>query len=459
MKQRIEKLITRFWNRMATRRLRPHAGSGLELGVRCSEDGATNRRVTISQDRRAQHVAVLGRTGQGKSRLIWNLAKQDIRSGRGFAYPDMHGDAIPFLLSSIAAQEKLVHEDLSERSILIDPADPEYSVGLNPLEEQSPNERFVQIAEFSQVLRQRWHLESFGARTDELLRNSLYALAESGLTLLELAPLLTHPAFRAGCLKKVRNVEVQQYFELRFDKASEPMQATMREPILNKVTAFTADPHFRHIIGQQRSTFSVLEAMDRGYWVILNLHKGRLGEQAATLGSLFLTTIKNALFSRKGRNLFTLFCDEIQNLVAYGTGLETVLSEARKFGVSVISANQFLDQYPAEMRAAIFAIGTHVFFQLSSSDAHQISTALDGGKPLAELLKNLPRRHMVVKSGHERWQEVLVPPVDEVKVDAADFHNRCRARWARKRADIEAEIQKRQAAIRRSTKEAFDDWE
>ncbi len=461
MKQWIEKQLIRLWNcRISRRRVgHPSSACGLELGARFSEDSGTNGHVTISQNKRAEHLAILGRTGQGKSRLLWNLAKQDLASGQGFAYFDLHGDATPFILDTVATREHAIGEDLSERLILIDPADPEYSVGLNPLVNANRGERFVQIAEFAEVLKERWHLESFGARTDELLRNALYVLAESGQTLLELAPLLSHTAFRARCLARLGNPEVRQYFELRYDQVSEPMRAVMREPILNKVTAFTADPHFRHIVGQEHSTFSVVEAMDRGQWVVLNLHKGRLGEQAATLGSLFLTTIKNALFSRQQRELFTLYCDEIQNLVAFASGLDTVLSEARKFGVGVISANQFLDQYPPEMRAAILAVGTHVFFQLSSADAQQIASALDGGKPLAELLKNLPRRHMVVKSGHERWREVIVPTVDEPKVDWTDLCDRCRKRWARKRAEIEAEIAQRQAFVMRSDKEALDGWE
>lgn len=459
MKEILEKLLTRLWNRSISLRHRRHSERGLDLGARCSADGVTGNRVGIPQNRRTQHIAILGRTGQGKSRLLWNFAKQDIESDRGFGYLDVHGDATPFLLAFIAAQEKIVKQDLSERLVVLEPADSLHSVGLNPLQEQSPNGRFVQVAEFAEVLKRRWNLDSFGARTDELLRNSLYVLAECGLTLLELAPLLTHGTFRASCLKNLSNPDIKQYFELRFDQASEPMRAIMREPILNKVSAFTSDPHFRHIVGQQRSTFSIVEAMDRGHWVILNLHKGRLGEQAATLGSLFFTTIKNALFSRQSRELFTLYCDEIQNLLAYGAGLEIVLSESRKFGISIVSANQFLDQYPAEMRAAILAVGTHIFFQLSAPDAQQIAAALDGGKPLAELLKNLPRRHMVVKSGHERWQEALVPSVDEPKVDVTDLYKRCRARWARKRTEIEEEIQKRQAVIGRSTKNALHDWE
>jgi len=233
----------------------------------------------------------------------------------------------------------------------------------------------------------------------------------------------------------------------------------MREPILNKTSAFTADPHFRHIVGQGHSTFSVLDAIDRGRWIVLNLDKGKLGEEAATLGSLFLTMIKNALFARKKRELFTLYCDEIQNLVSYGSGLDTVLSEARKFGVSVVSANQFLDQYPSEMRSAILAVGTHIFFQLSSPDAQQIAMALDGGKALTELLKNLPRRHMVIKTGYERRMDGVVPLLNDRKTDFSSLYRRSRTRWARKRSDVEREIASRQIVVNQSTGERLHDWE
>jgi hypothetical protein len=237
------------------------------------------------------------------------------------------------------------------------------------------------------------------------------------------------------------------------------MQATMREPILNKTSAFTADERFRHIIGQQRSTFSIRDAVNAGSWIIVNLHKGRLGEQASTLGSLFLTVVKNAIFARQSRELFTLYCDEIQNLVAYGAGLEMVLSEARKFAVSIVSANQFLDQYPPDMRSAVLAIGTHILFQLSSADASQMASAFDGGKPLAELLKNLPRRHMVVKSGDTRWQEAVVPTVVAQKADAADLIARSQAHYARSRDAVEQDIARRQSVIGKTDSEALHDWE
>jgi energy-coupling factor transporter ATP-binding protein EcfA2 len=454
----IEEYVSHIWNRKAARR-KPRTVRALDIGMGVADGESAAERVTIPDSRRAEHLAVLGKTGTGKSSLLRYLAKQDIESGRGFVYFDLHGDATPFLLRVIADEERTGRRDLSHKLIVIDPADPEFSVGLNPLEMNDSGNRFVQVAEFAQVLKQRWHLESFGARTDELLRNALYALAENRFTLLELSPFLSHAAFRAQCLEHVGNPEIKAYFESRFDSASEAMQAVMREPILNKTSAFTADPHFRHIVGQTKSTFSVSQAMDRGDWIVLNLHKGKLGEQAATLGSLFLTSIKNALFARERRDLFVLYCDEIQNLVAYGGGLETILSEARKFGVSITSANQYLDQYPPEMRSAILAVGSLLFFQLSSSDAQQIANALDGGKPLAELLKHLPRRHLVVKTGHERWQETRVPKVDEPKTDPADLLLRSRDRWARRRSEIEKEIARRKATASQSSKEALHEWE
>lgn len=458
MKEWLEQLVAKIWNGSRQQR-RARSGISLDLGVVISESGAMGARASVPQDRRAEAIGILGKTGSGKSYLIRHLIRQDIVGGRGFCCFDLHGDLTPFILGFIAEQERVECADLSSRTIVIEPSDPDFSVGLNPLEMQPGGNRFVQIAEFAQLLKQRWQLDTLGARTDELLRNTLHVLADNGLTLLEAGLVLSNESFRSMCLKTVGNAEVRQYFELRYDIASEPMRTVMREPILNKLSAFTADPQFRDIVGQQRSTFSIVEALDRGQWVILNLNRGRLGEQAATLGSLLFAKFKNALFARTRRDLFTLYADEIQNLVAYGADLEVTLSQSRKFGVGVVSANQFLDQFPPDMRAAIMAVGTHVLFQLSPQDAQHVATALDGGKPLAERLKNLPRRHMVVKTGSERWQEARVPRISEPTADWIELYNRCRARWARKRTDIEADIARRQAAATKAAKDTLNDWD
>jgi hypothetical protein len=460
MNSPFEKLIARTWNRLATPAPQRASGENLDLGAQIVDERATGRRVTIPQAKRPEHLAILGKTGQGKSFFLRHLAGQDVRVDRGFVFFDLHGDASPFLLRLIAQEEARRRSDLSAKLIVIEPGDPEFSIGLNVLEHRPGEQIFVQIAEFAEILKSRWHLDHLGARTEELLRNSLHLLADNNLTLLELTALLTNEAFRAVCLRQSSNSDIADYFRSRFDQQSEAMQAVYRDAILNKVSSFTSDPRFRHIVGQRTSSFSLTTAIDQGYWIIINLDKGRLGEQSATLGSLLLTKLKNALFARRRRELFTLYCDEIQNLVAYeGAGLDTLLSEARKFGAGVCSANQFFEQYPPAMRAAILSVGTHVFFQLSSTDADKIGSALDGGKRLSELLKNLPKRHMVVKSGHERFREAVVPNVADPRTDYTDLYNRCRTRWARKRAEIEAEIRARRQQAGRGNDEVLHGWE
>jgi energy-coupling factor transporter ATP-binding protein EcfA2 len=456
----IEQLIARAWNHLVAGGKHPVNPGGLDLGFSIQDGQPTTSHCGLAQTKRMEHIAILGKTGTGKSTLLRYMARQDIERGPGFCFFDLHGDATPVLLRFVAAEERRTGSDLSGRLILVEPGDPEFSVGLNVLEQTDAQRSFVQIAEFAAILKQRWHLDSFGARTEELLRNTLQVLGDNNLTLLELARLLTDQAFRAVCVSRTRNSEVKDYFGARYDQASEGMRAAYRDAILNKVSTFTADPHFRHILGQRQSTFSLVEAMDRGHWILLNLDKGRLGEQASTLGSLFLTKVKNALFTRQRRSLFTLYCDEIQNLVTFDSGLDTLLSEARKFGISISTANQFLDQYPAAMRSAILSVGTHIFFQLSSADADKVASGLDGGKSMADVLKNLPQRHMVIKSGHHRPLRAVVPAIDKPRIDYADLRNRCRARWAKRRTDIEREIQGRtRIDPQRHNREVLHGWE
>jgi energy-coupling factor transporter ATP-binding protein EcfA2 len=454
----LEQLMAALWNRWQTPRATALPADGVLFGRAVIDDGGQGPSVGISREKRAEHMLVLGRTGSGKSSLLRHLAAQDIRHDDGFVQIDLHGDTTPAILRLLAAEERRRGVDLSARVIVLEPADADWAVGFNVLEAPSAAERFVYIADVAHLLKQRWGLDTLGARTEELLRNSLLTLSECQLTLIELQPFLTDAAFRQQCLARVTDPDVVTFFHERYDQASEPMQATWREAVLNKVTVFTADPHFRHLLGQSHSTVSLVEALDTGCWILLNLDKGRLGEHAATLGALFLAKLKTALFARRTRRLTTLYADELQNLVALDSSLETVLAEARKYAVGVVAANQYLEQYPPAMRAAVMAVGTHITFQLASHDAERFAQSADGGKALEALLKNLPRRHMVVKTGSERWQQVVVPMVSEPRTSADDLLRRSRQRWAARRTDVEAAIRARHQTTH-ATREVLRGWD
>jgi hypothetical protein len=325
------------------------------------------------------------------------------------------------------------------------------------LEAEDEHQRFVQLAEITQILRDRWKLEAFGPRTEELLRNTLQVLQESHLTLVELGPLLTNASFRTACLRFVSSPEARSYFQTRYGRLSQPAQVMYREAVLNKVTVFTGDPHFRHLLGQTPSTVSLKDVAEGRYWVIFNLDKGRLGEQAATLGSLLLTRLESVLFARNSRTLLTLYCDELQNLVALDGGLDTLLAESRKLGVSVTSANQYLDQYPKPMQAAVLSVGTLIFFQLSAFDAERIAFALGGGRTLSEDFQSLPPRQMLVRLGGDRLRQAEVPNLPKPSVDLTGLAERSRLLWARRRSEIEQEIEMRSRGG--EVTQDLDDWE
>lgn len=452
-----ERIFSRIWNWVFTKK--PKAlSAGLLLGFLIRDDRVTKYKAYLSQKQRMQHMLLLGRTGTGKSSLIDSLIEQDIIAGRGLLVIKFHDDHRR-TLSAIAEEEKRIGRDLSQKTIIIDPSDPKYCVGLNPLEIRPGLSTFIQIAEISSVIRSHAHLENFGPQTEELLRNSLHVLADNNLTLVELAPFLTQTDFRLSLLSKVTNAEVRSYFENRFGEASEAMRRSMTNPVLNKTSAFTADPHFRHILGQRESTFSLIDAIDAGCFIILALPKNRLGDQTAMIASVLLAKLKNSAFARKNRDLFTIYADEIQNLVSSESSLEVMFSELRKFGIGLVAANQYLDQYPPQLRSAVLAIGTHVCFQLSSNDADKMAQALDGGKNLSELLRNLPLRNFVMKAGSEPWKQVLAPKVEPLKTDFLNLYERSQKRWARTRSEIEAEIQIRVPKSESAVKEELDEWQ
>lgn len=452
-----ENAVAGVWNALQ-RTSASRSQHGLLLGHEIIEEQLTSKPLILPDSVLLEHIWIVGTTGSGKTTLIRHSAQQNIRKRRGLVYFDLHGDSVPILLSTIAEEEQRTGEDLSRQLILIEPADQEFSIGWNFLEQSSGQHAFMQIAEITAILKKRWALETSGPRTEELTRNSLFALAANGLTLTEIRPFLTDSAFRAKCLERIADAEIRSYFESRYDQASDGMQGAMRDPLLSRAAALTVDPRFRHIVGQQKSSFDLLSALDQAFWIIVDLNKGRLGEQAATLGSLLLSKIKNALFARRSRQIVSLYADELQNLVTLDNALETFLSESRKFGISVWGGHQYLDQLSADMRSALQAVSTQIFFHLSPPDADKIAGFLDGGKALSHLLKNLPHRQIVTKLRTDSFKHGQVLTVPRPRADFSDLYQRIRTRWARPRAQVEAEITARAAAPRKS-KGHFNDWE
>jgi len=446
----LEQAVANFINRVTAPSKRPLEG-GLLLGHIVGENGVTTQPYFLPTVERAKHIAVQGKTGSGKTFFIRHLAQHDIRAGRGFILFDLHGDQIPALLRFIAA----CGTDPA-RVIIIDPTSNEWAVGMNPLEASNETARFLQVAEVTRTLADSWDFS--GARTEELMRNALFVLSANNLTLLEVGLLLSNDNYRAMLLKNVTNADVRDYFESRFGPFSDVMKAAMREPVLNKLTELTADPHYRFIFGQRESTISFDEIVNSGFIVLVNLNKGALGIHAPTLGSLVYVKTKAAIFRRRKREIFTVYADEIQNLVSKDTDFDVLFSEARKFGVSIVTANQFNAQLPVHMRSAMQAIGTRIFFQLSPEDAEQTARDITGGKGMADRLKGLPSRHFIIKQGNNKPYEVVTPEVVTAKTPAAELYEASNTLHARRREEVERDILARRPKLSQH-KEALNDWE
>ncbi len=401
---------------------------------------------------RLRHLYILGATGYGKTKLIESLIRQDIKNRSGSALVEPHGDLTRNLLSFLA--NKFLQtglDELGRRLILIDPSNRQWAIGFNPLE--ATNGNFPAMLELLEILKRFWGGTYWGPRMDELLRNTLITLCENNLTLLEARPLLINESFRRRLIDNVSFGEVKDYWLYRYNPLSDRMQAIYREPVLNKVSAFVADPSIYRIIGQSRSTVNFREAFDQGKWLFLNLNKGQLKENIRLLGTLFLTKIKQAALSRADtpedqRRPFFVFIDEFQNFIG-NDDLEEMLSETRKYRLGLTLAHQNLDQLPRELRSAILGnVGTEIFFRMSHHDASQISSEMDPKE------RHLIERRLIDLRVGEAWLKIKgenprllkTPYVLSIKVSEEAIERIKRAsfqNWARPIHDVEREIEER----------------
>lgn len=317
---------------------------------------------------RSRHVYIIGQTGAGKSGLLELFALSDIFHGQGYAIIDPHGD---FAVNNM----RFIPGSRLQDVVYFNPADTAYPLGFNPLEVTNPSQKTNISSEVIGVLK-RMFGESWGPRLEYILRYTILALLDRPeTTMLDITRMLTDKKFRKETLSYCTDTVVLQFWNVEFASWTDKFQAEAIAPVLNKVGAFTANPVIRNIIGQPKSTFNIRQIMDEGKILVVNLSKGLIGEDnAGILGAFLVTKIQLAAMSRsdianiEDRRPFYLYVDEFQNFAT--DSFATILSEARKYGLNLTVANQYISQMSDTVRNAVFGnVGTMISFRVSADDS------------------------------------------------------------------------------------------
>jgi hypothetical protein len=316
---------------------------------------------------RGRHIYILGQTGTGKSGGLELLTLSDIYYDQGFAVIDPHGDYAQHILSFIPPRR-------IDDVVYFNPADTAHPVGFNPLEVTDPTLKGHISSELVGVLK-RLFADSWGPRLEYILRYTLLALLDyPNSTMLDITRMLTDKKFREGVIVYIDDPVVKNFWVTEFTSWNDKFASEAVAPVLNKVGAFTANPMIRNIIGQPKSSFNIRKIMDEGKILIVNLSRGLMGEDnAGILGAMMVTKIQMAAMGRADmpesqRRPFYLYVDEFQNFAT--DSFATILSEARKYGLNLTVANQYISQMSEAVRDAVFGnVGTIVCFRISPDDA------------------------------------------------------------------------------------------
>ena len=321
----------------------------------------------IKTDDRRRHVYVIGKTGMGKTTLLENMALDDIRNGRGVAIVDPHGDFAEKILKFIPSQR-------TNEVIYFNPADADYPIAFNVMEGVNPQYRHLVSSGLIGVFKKIW-ADSWGPRLEYLLRNTLLALLEyPNSTLLGVNRMLIDKEYRKKVVSKVSDPVIKSFWEDEFTKYSKQFATEAISPIQNKVGQFLSNPMVRNIVGQTKSSIDMREIMDNRKILIINLAKGRIGEDySALLGAMLITKIQLAAMSRvdipeEERKDFYFYVDEFQNFAT--ESFAGILSEARKYRLNLTIAHQYIGQLEEEVRDAVFGnVGTIISFRVGAADA------------------------------------------------------------------------------------------
>lgn len=348
----------------------------------------------IKQNDRMFHMYAIGRTGAGKTTMLETLALQDIREGRGLAVIDPHGDLAERLVRQVPVSRR---GDLS----YLNAADPSQPFGYNPLRRVHPGKVPLAASGLLEAFKKLWG-DAWGVRMEHVLRNAMYALLEYGdATLPDILELLSDKVFRARVLARVKNPQVLAFWKAEYPEYNPRYRQEAIAPIQNKVGAFLADPRMHRLLTAPPVDLHLRQIMDEGKILIVNLAKGRLGEDTANLlGALLVSTVSLAAFSRAEipeteRRPFFLYIDEFQNFTTLAVA--SMVSELRKFRVGLILAHQHLNQLEPDVRHAVLAnVGTLVAFRLGPEDAPLFAREL---APVFEAtdLVNLPHHDILLR--------------------------------------------------------------
>lgn len=355
---------------------------------------ADRRRFGIRQPDRLSHIYLIGKTGVGKSTLLATLAAQDARYGRGFALIDPHGDLAERVYAELPPAAR-------ERTVYIDATDSDQPYGYNPLRRVAFERIPLAASGLLETFRKLWP-NAWGVRMEHVLRNSLYALLErDGSTLPDILRLYSDHAFRHAVVAGIKNPVVRTFWRNEFENYHPRQQAEATAPIQNKLGALLADPMLYRVLVAPKVDLRFRRLMDEGGILLVNLARGRIGEDSAlVLGSLLVSTLGLAAFSRAElpeceRRPFFLSVDEFQSFTTLS--FATMMAELRKYGLGLALAHQYIHQLePDILHAVLGNAGTLVSFRVGAEDAPFLAREFEPVLGSHDLL-NLPNRHFYIR--------------------------------------------------------------
>lgn len=328
------------------------------------------RLVRVKRDDRRRHIYALGKTGTGKSTLLFNMAAADILAGEGVAVVDPHGDLIEELLA-------IIPKERADDVVLFDPGDTERPMGLNMLEFKVPEQKDFVVSEMIAIFQKLFPPEIVGPMFEHNMRNVMLTLmedTENPGTITEIPRMFTDTEYQNYKLTKVKDPVVRAFWEKEMAKTSDFHKSEMLGYLISKVGQFVENTMMRNIIGQQKSAFDCKEIMDKGKILLVNLSKGKTGEiNSSLLGLIIVSKFQMAAMGRvdtpeEQRRDFYLYIDEFQNFTT--DSIATILSEARKYRLCLVTANQYIAQLEEKIRDAMFGnVGTLLCFRIGAQDA------------------------------------------------------------------------------------------